>query len=450
MLNEIASYIEKEQLLTAGKKILIGVSGGVDSMTLLHVLNRLGYQLTAAHMNFSLRGREADKDEALVKKTCEQLKVPFVTDQVDTHTHARAYTLSIQMAARELRYQWFDSLMQEKGIDILVTAHNANDNLETILFNLTKGTGIRGIRGIKPKDGKRERPLLFASKDQILHYAQKENISWREDASNVDAKYLRNKIRHEVIPTLIEINPALIEHFENTRSRLQGVEDVFMQHVDSIRQQYCQKTENGWVIRLGWTNGDDGDALILSELLRDFGFSYTDCQSISRVLELSGKVFYSQQYVLNVDRASLIIQRRGAEIVPQVYVIDQRDGVSWCGEWSISNFEKPIQAFTKQADPNEIFLDADLVEFPLTIRPWKPGDTFHPLGLRGKKKISDFLIDEKVPLIDKKSVVLLESAGKVCWVVNHRLDERFKVTAKTTRLLKITCQKSFDDGLNPV
>ncbi len=446
MLTELQGFIKDHQLFTRDDHLLVAVSGGVDSMTLLHLLVQLEYRVSVAHMNFRLRGEEADKDEKLVRETGNLLRVPVFTKQVNTVEYANEKRISTQMAARELRYRWFIDLLEEHFFDHIATAHNADDNLETVLFNLTKGTGIRGVSGINHRLSYLVRPLLFAPKADILNYAETKGIQWREDASNADRKYIRNKIRHEVLPVLKEINPSLIAHFENTRSRLLGTEQVLMRWVHEIREKYVQHAGDKDCISQEWMTNMASDAVVLSEILRPYGFSYVQCQEIVKASNQIGKLFEGGDYILNVDRGQFIVKLAFESDARSTIEIDQINDIYQLGNWSLKLTEHPLSDFKKGTSGNEIFLDAATVQFPLTLRTWKQGDSFQPLGMRGKKKISDFLIDQKVPFIEKPAVLVLESAGQICWVVNYRLDDRCKVTDKTTKLLKITCQKSFEDG----
>lgn len=449
MQAELSAFIQDHQLFSTKDKLLLGVSGGVDSMTLLHLLVTLGHQVSVAHMNFSLRGEASDKDENLVKEIGNMLHVPVFTKQVAAQEYADREGVSIQMAARDLRYQWFGELVEEHHFEYILTAHNADDNLETVLFNLTKGTGIRGLRGIRPKERVLVRPLLFAAKSQILAYARANAIQWREDASNEDTKYTRNKIRHQVIPYLKEINPSLLSNFEHTRRRISGSEQILMRQVHEIREEYCSWSGNTFIIRQDWLLNQDSDAVILSELLREFDFSFSQSLAIAKAANQTGKLFPTQKFILNVDRERFIVKVKETES-RSTMVIDSPEGDHQFGDWSITMVELPVSEFTKSQSVNEIYLDADTVQFPLIIRRWELGDAFQPLGMKGKKKISDFLVDRKVPLIEKQSTMVLESDTRICWVINHRIDDRCKVTVKTQKLLKITCQKSFEDGPNTV
>lgn len=446
MLTELQGFIKEHQLFTKDDHLLVAVSGGVDSMTLLHLLVRLEYRVSVAHMNFRLRGEEADKDEKLVRETGNLLRVPVFTKQVNTVEYANEKRISTQMAARELRYRWFIDLLEEHFFDHIATAHNADDNLETVLFNLTKGTGIRGVSGIKHRLSYLVRPLLFAPKADILTYAETKGIQWREDASNADKKYIRNKIRHEVLPVLKEINPSLIAHFENTRSRLLGTEQVLMRWVHEIREKYVQHARDKDSISQEWMTNMASDAVVLSEILRPYGFSYVQCQEIVKASNQIGKLFEGGDYILNVDRGVFLLKRKDKRGSNSTIKIENTESTYQFGEWLFDLSEHPASEFVKRSTTSEIFIDTATVQFPLTLRFWEQGDTFQPLGMKGKKKISDFLVDQKVPLIEKSSVMVLESAGQICWVVNYRLDDRCKVTDKTSKLLKITCQKSFEDG----
>lgn len=445
MQTELRDFIQDRKLFTTKDHLLVAVSGGVDSMTLLHLLVGLGYKVSVAHMNFGLRGEASDQDETLIRDVANLLQVPIFTKHVATKAYAGDHGISIQMAARDLRYEWFLNLLEEHFFDCVATAHNADDNLETVLFNLTKGTGIRGVSGINHRQSYLVRPLLFARKSDIKAYAEANAIRWREDASNSDTKYIRNKIRHEVLPVLKEINPSLISNFENTRLRLLGTEQVLVRWAHEIRDKYLHHSDDLDYITLEWMTNLESDAVVLSELLRPYGFSFSQCQEIVKASTQPGKLFQSRDYLLNVDRNCFILKLKSGLDSKTEIKIENNNSRYQLGEWLFNLSEHPASDFKKGTHKNEVFLDTATVQFPLKLRFWEQGDSFRPLGMRGKKKISDFLVDQKVPLIEKSSVMVLESADKICWVVNHRLDDRCKVTDKTQNLLKITCQKSFED-----
>ncbi len=450
MQSDLSAFIKDNQLFTLHDHLLLGVSGGVDSMTLCSLLVQLDYKVSIAHMNFGLRRNDSDLDEALVREVGNALKIPVFTKKVATEDYADEHAISIQMAARELRYSWFNELVETHRYDYVLTAHNADDNLETVLFNLTKGTGIRGLRGIKAKDGNLARPLLFAVKSDIQEFAKNNAIKWREDASNSDTKYTRNKLRHEVLPVLTAINPSVLPHFEYTRLRLLGTEQVLMQQVNQISKEHCQWLEEAYYINLVWLTQQESDAVILSELLRDYGFTFPQCVDILKANDKIGKLFDSEKFVLNVDRDRYIVKSKTVLSYLPVLEIKSMIGSHHFGKWELTIREQSPEDFKKGKLRNEIFLDADCVHFPLILRRWENGDSFQPLGLHGKKKISDFLVDQKVPLIEKADVFVLVSGETICWVVNYRLDDRFKVTSSTRKMLKITCQKSFEDRPNTV
>lgn len=445
MQTELKEFIQDRRLFTAKDHLLVAVSGGVDSMTLLHLLVGLGYKVSVAHMNFGLRGDASDQDEILVQEAGRMLHVPVFAKQANTTDYANEKRISIQMAARDLRYHWFNDLINEHNYDYVVTAHNADDNLETVLFNLTKGTGIRGVSGIKHRLSYLVRPLLFAQKSDIIAYAEANAIKWREDASNADMKYIRNKIRHEVMPVLKEINPSLISHYENTRLRLLGTEQVLVRWAHEIRDKYLHHSGDVDYLNLEWMTNLESDAVVLSEILRPFDFSFFQCQEIVKASTQSGKLFQSRNYLLNVDRNCFILKLKSKLDSKTEVKIEINSSRYQLGEWLFNLSEHPVKDFKKSTTKHEVFLDKATVQFPLKLRFWEQGDAFRPLGMRGKKKVSDFLVDQKVPLIEKSSVMVLESADKICWVVNHRLDDRCKVSDKTQNLLKITCQKSFED-----
>jgi tRNA(Ile)-lysidine synthase len=428
VLQQFLNHIQRFQLGEPSTRTLLAVSGGLDSMVMLHLYHAAGFEIGVAHCNFQLRGKSADDDAALVKETCDALNIPFYLKAFDTAAYAIENGLSIQMAARELRYAWFDSLLDQYHYRYLATAHHLNDSIETVLLNWIHGGSSEVFGGIPVKNNRTVRPLLFASREILMQYALASNVVWREDHSNQSDDYERNYIRHHVIPHLKEINPSL-EHtilrgFEKQGGEMMlmamGFENWKSAYVDGSPQR-LQIEKNGLV---DMTHAPS----VLWKLLRQFSFNFDTCTEIvASLYGQSGKRFLSPSHQLVVDREYLIVTPQ--ERMWEETVIAEGQDMARMGTWQI-DIEKSAK-LQKSTSPYEATLDAGRVKFPVRWRLWKPGDAFYPLGMEHRKKISDFLIDNKVPVSDKDYVTVLESEGEIIWVAGYRIDNRFKVTAHT-------------------
>lgn len=418
-------------------KILLAVSGGIDSMVMLQLFRESGYGISVAHCNFQLRGEGSDGDEDFVRKKCRQWDIAFYSHRFDTNNYASEKGLSTQMAARELRYAWFDELLSKEGFDYLATAHHVNDSIETILLNFTKGSGIDGLMGIPEQNKKIIRPLLFATREEIENYAAAEGIAWREDQSNQSHDYQRNFIRHQIVPRLKELNPSLEKTFQYTIYKLQGAIEMIRNAVDEWKLKYLKK--EGDKIFLNKKGLYGASTMMLWEIVKPFGFNFDQCENIIKALDgQSGKRFSSITHELIIDRESLILIEQHENWIQISVGIGQKEVAlgSKRLKLEIDDNDGSIQSEKSQAT-----LDEELIQFPLIWRKWKPGDYFFPLGMRNRKKISDFLINEKVSLAEKDSLTVLESNGEIIWVVGQRIDDRYKVTVKTKRIIKISLEK---------
>jgi len=415
-----------------GKKLLLAVSGGIDSMVLVHLCHQLNLDFAIAHCNFQLRGVESNDDEAFVKSHAEKIQVPVFIERFDTQTFADRHKLSIQVVARNLRYEWFYSLLANHNFDYILTAHHLDDSLETFLINFTRGSGIEGLTGIPQQNDKIVRPLLNFSRNDIEVFAQENTVEWREDSSNASDKYLRNKLRHDVIPVLKELNPSLLASFENTVLHLKQTQSLAEDAVKSLYQSVVTEEEHHTVIDLKKLLNYANYKAYLYEWLRPFGFS--DWTAVYDLLAAqSGKQVLSESHILLKNRGVLLLFPKQTTISEEVYWItkEQTDvkvplKMNFCNVSDISN-----------QTSNVIFVDEALLQFPLTLRRWQEGDVFQPSGMTGKKKLSKFFKDEKYSLWDKANAWLLCSDNKIVWIVGKRADERFKATANTTKILKI-------------
>ena len=436
VLQQFQSHIH--QWCKTTDKILLAVSGGLDSMVMLHLFKEAGFSISLAHCNFQLRGKESNDDESFVKAISEKWSIPFHSIRFETNNYAIKNGLSIQLAARELRYRWVKEIKDSNHLNWIATAHHLNDSIETWLLNFSKGTGLDGLLGIPEKNNHIIRPLLFATREEIENYAADNGISWREDESNQTDYYQRNFIRHQVIPKLKELNPAFENSAEKTIGKLKGSAIIVSESVDRWKNLF-QKSEPEKILlkKIGFENQTKRhNTSLLSELIKNYGFHYNQCTMIISALEgQSGKRFLSETHVLIIDRDHLIITPH-QQALTEVKIESMDQSIVLGKQYLL--FEKRPQA--DQADlltssKNQVFLDAALVGFPIIWRKWKPGDFFYPLGMTNRKKISDFLIDEKVSLADKDSVTVLEAKAEIIWLVGHRIDNRFKVTESTRQVL---------------
>ncbi|RAU82243.1 tRNA lysidine(34) synthetase TilS [Pontibacter arcticus] len=441
MLQKVLTYIKTHQLCQPGDKILAAVSGGIDSTVLCELLHQLKYDFALLHCNFGLRAEDAEADQLFVKKLAKKYEVPFFTENFNTRAYAELEKISIQMAARALRYNWFEEVRQREGYDYIATAHHSNDITETILLHLTRGTGIAGLHGIPAKNGNIIRPMLSVTKDEIYDFVTSNKLIWREDVSNETTKYQRNKIRHEVIPVLKEINPSLEETMQQTAERVSHAENIVNAYIEQLRNQSIKETEEAVYLLLEPLRNATGLPVVLHELLRPFNFSYSVVLELIAALEgISGKQFESPTHTLVKDREQLVITPRNLSSFGSI-LINEGETTAQAGNLYFTLTYTDADKYKLSTKPHVAALDADELKFPLKLRSWQEGDWFVPLGMNGKKKISDFLVDRKVPANLKNQTLLLVSEQSVVWVVNQRLDNRFKVTDKTQRVLEISIER---------
>lgn len=435
MLTEFQNHIKDNQLFQPTDKILLAVSGGKDSIAMLHLFVAAKFNIGVAHCNFQLRDKAADEDELFVQQTCQQLNIPFHSIRFDTAEYAEKHKISTQMAARELRYNWFEEIKTTHHYHFIATAHHQNDVAETMLINLTKGSGLSGLHGIKAKNNNVIRPLLCFTSDEIQQYIKNNNIVFREDQSNASVKYVRNKIRHEVLPKLAEINPNIIDTLNETAKHLLATENILDQKIEE-EKKHCFTTENELVkINIKQLRELSPLTTYLYYFLSPYHFNFDDCEQIALSLNgNSGKQFFSTTHQLIKDRDFLLLTPK-TEKQPEPIIIH-----------TINDFSKsPInikfelienENITFKTAKNIAYLNADKIDFPLRFRKWKEGDNFTPFGMNGKKKLSDYFIDEKFSIPEKEATWLLtDKNDNIIWVVKSRTDNYFKVNSTTKTIL---------------
>ena len=432
MQNQFQDQLQNQFPYLKEKKLLLAISGGIDSMVLLHLLHKLKFDIIVAHCNFSLRDTESDADEDFVKSTCESLNIPYYIQKFDTKQFASDYKLSIQLAARKLRYDWFSELLTDKKIDYVLTAHHLDDEIETFLINLTRGTGLEGLTGIPAKNEKTIRPLLKFSREQIENFAKENNIKWREDSSNASNKYLRNKLRHDVVPILKELNPSFMNSFQNTLNNLKQSQSLVDDASRIVYRKVVQEEEHQKKINISELKQLENYEAYLFQWLKPLGFSaWEDIYDL--VNAQSGKQVFSEHYILLKDRDYLIVSERNQKDASESYAIDKKT----------LEVKNPLNVLISKVDDisnltnTTIFVDEEKISFPLVIRKWQEGDVFFPAGMKGKKKVSKYFKDEKFSLIDKQNQWLMCSNDEIVWIINHRADQRFIANNKTKNILKL-------------
>jgi len=437
MFKSFKEHINENLSFLNGSKLLITISGGVDSVVLTHICHQLNLNIALAHCNFNLRGKESDADEDFVLQLAEDLNVEVFVESFEIQAYAKQNKLSTQMAARELRYNWFKELALQSHFDYILTAHHADDNFETFLINLTRGTGLDGLTGIPEINNNIVRPLLKFSREDIERYAKSNNVNWREDSSNATTKYLRNKLRHDVIPVLKELNPQLLQNFETTQNHLQDSKVIIEDAVAKIKRKVVSVEDGIIKLHIKKLQKLSNTKAYLFELLKDFNFTAWD--DVVNLLDAQpGKEIYSKTHRLVKDRNFLLLQKNNSDAiqdnVEELQIIELQSK-----ELKIPQGTLMLEAVEQIGEINQstIYVDKDLLKYPLTVRKWQKGDYFYPFGMQGKKKLSKFFKDEKLSLIDKENVRLLCSDNEIFWILNMRLDNRFKISDKTKNILKI-------------
>lgn len=438
MLEETIDRFLKQHRIARDAEFLLAVSGGADSVGMLHAFKSLGLHIKALHCNFSLRGEESDGDELFVRQLCASLGVPLGVRRFDTAAQAAAKGISIEMAARELRYRWFREVREKEGMDYIAVAHHADDVAETVLINLCRGTGIRGIGGIRAVSGNILRPLLECSRQDILEYLGQRHLPYRTDSTNNTPAYVRNKIRHRVIPVFKEINPSFLTAMTANCGIFRDTEKIFLYGIRCLQREILEHTESETLIHIQKTLDSPAPHALLYETLRPYGFNKSQVRDIldSRNA-LPGRRFVAGRHILVKGRTFWRLSENAPARTE--ISIGAPGAIPVAGHiLEIRRYPRP-DGFSVPTNPGTACMDADKIGFPLLVRSWRAGDWFCPLGMGGnRKKLSDFFTDRKFSPAQKRACLLLCSEGRIAWVIGQRPDERFKITPGTGNILEIT------------
>jgi len=444
LLQRFKDIIRQQHLFSSKDKLLLAVSGGVDSVVLCELCKQAGYDFTIAHCNFQLRGEESERDEQFVKKLGEKYNVKVEVKKFETEGYAAEHKLSIQEAARALRYEWFEELVvrSESGVgnlvlNVIVTAHHKDDNIETLLMNFFRGTGLHGLTGIPQSYGHIKRPLLNFSKEEIWQFAKDHQLDFVEDSSNLSSKYTRNFFRNEIIPAISKVYPQVKENLADNIERFKEIENLYRHTVGDLKKKLC-KTKGAEVhIPVLLLMKYNNRALIYN-IIRDYGFNE---KQVDEIIKLASSE--SGKYIESPVLQYRIIKHRHWFIISPTQSISAANIVIEAKDKSVG-FEKGLLRFELTdnghltSDNQVAYLDASDITFPLLLRPWKTGDYFYPLGMTKKKKLTRFFIDQKLSKTEKENAWVIESNKRIVWVIGYRIDNRFKMTAKTKQVLKIT------------
>lgn len=438
MIEAFLKYIEENRLCRSGENILLAVSGGVDSVVMLHLFSKTDYPVAIAHCNFQLRGDESDGDEEFVRNLARKYHIPIFIKKCETQEYAKERGISIEMAARDLRYNWFEEVSKKQHFQKVAIAHNRNDDEETFFIKLLRGSGMSGLRGIPVQRDQYFRPVLFASRKEILAYAKKNKLAFREDSTNATDDYLRNRVRHHFLPYYDKKFPGGTEALHRSMEKLKEEELLFRQMLDEKKQQLLHKEGGSVVIEIAGLRKLSPLKIWFFYLLEPYGFNRSTSDQMVTAIDsgLTGQLFYSEQYTLLIDREKLVV-KASRRRTPEEAVIKNPDG----------EMEKPLSlkweiiknnpAFSFEKNTNVAYFDADKLKLPLRLRHWQEGDRLIPFGMRGSKLVSDYFIDEKIDRFEKEKVWLLVSGDKILWIVGHRASNLYRVRKQTHYIFKI-------------
>ncbi|MFZ2340606.1 MAG: tRNA lysidine(34) synthetase TilS [Bacteroidales bacterium] len=442
LFEEFKDYAARNALFTKDDRILLAVSGGIDSMAMLHLFARMRADTVIAHCNFRLRGAESDMDEELVRDYAGKKNIPFNSISFDTRKFAGEKGISIQMAARDLRYEWFEQLKTRQGCSLIAVAHNLNDNIETLLINLTRGTGLTGLAGMKPSANGIIRPLLFATRERIEAWCREFSVPFREDRSNAETKYTRNKIRHLVIPILKEINPSIEDTLNDTALRFGGLDRILSEYIDGIRSGISEKRGRSIVFDNEKLAEFCDNKAMMFELFCPWGITEPLAGELQKLIKAgTGKQIFSLTHRILRNRNELIVSPVRHEHQEDLLIESVEDLLS-IPSVRFASLDQVDSGYTIPRDPRIASIDREKIRLPLIVRKWKEGDYFLPLGMKNRKKLSDYFVDNKISRIRKEETMILESDGDIVWVMGERLDDRFRVTGSTRTVLTIEMNDS--------
>jgi len=449
MIQRFRKFLTGNNLVKEGDKILLAVSGGIDSMVMTHLFMESMHEIGIAHCNFSLRSAESDKDEELVSEFASEHNIPFFSRRFETKTYAREKGISVQMAARELRYTWFEEIRNENGYDSVAVAHNLNDNIETLMINLIRGTGIAGLRGMKPSANNIIRPLLFATRGEIIQYCSCRGITFREDKSNADTKYLRNKIRHQIIPLLREINPSIESTLSETAEILTDSYEIISDYIKVVLAKVSEQKREYITFNISLLHPYIHNRALLFELFRPYGIAEVSLNDLINIINgKTGGQLFTGSYRIIKNRKELLVSLQKDVDEAKKLINNPGDFASVPAIESVRTVTI-TSGFTVSAGQHEVCIDSDKLAYPLILRKWGIGDYFYPLGLNHRKKLSDYFVDNKYSRIDKDNALILESGGKIVCILGDRIDSRFRITDTSVNALIIkTCQRGDPENTN--
>ena len=428
MVSRFKDFILSKSLFTKRDRLILALSGGVDSVSLFHLLRLSGYKFEAAHVNYGLRGKDSEKDERFVKDLCSRHNIECHLKKIPPE-YWIGDSYNVQNEARKIRYHFFDDLIENKNDKILI-AHNQDDNLETVLMNFTRGTGISGMTGISPLNGNIIRPILFFTRKELETFLIENNFKWREDESNASYKYKRNRFRHIIIPELKKENPALMLAFDRYTANINPVNEYYLKGLKEYKKQNLSFENGGYILR--WRTEEERD-LFLFAVLFEFGFNPSQVDDIKYSISISGKYFDSNTHRLTIDRDCILIRKKRDQLQSKIQEFEILEATKSISKPLLLEFSISENVdFSRDSAFGQF--DFDKLIFPLILRKWKSGDKMKPLGLGGEKKISDILIDIKIALPDKENIYVLESNGKIVWLIGLVIDEDHKIRAKTKRV----------------
>ena len=437
MLEKLSHIIVTNFPFLKEKKLLIAISGGLDSVVLTQLFATLNLDISLAHCNFNLRGVESDTDEQFVIKLAKKLDITCYNTSFDTDRIAKENKDSTQITARKLRYTWFQEIIETHNFDYILTGHQADDNLETFLINLTRGSGLDGFTGIPEINGNIVRPLLRFSRAEISAFAKENKLAWREDQSNTSTKYIRNKIRHKILPVLKEINPSLLDTFSKTVAHLKESTQIIKDRIEEVTKQVVLKEKGITKFKIAEILQLSNPKAYLFQLLKAYNF--TEFKDVYSLLSAqSGKQVFSHTHVLLKDRNFLILSERDFSSVtdPKFQILANMHEIK-------NPIHLTLEEVTEQSIPNKksIYVSKEILTFPLVVRKWENGDYFYPAGMQGKKKLSKYFKDEKLSLLEKqKQWLLCDANNAIIWVLGMRKDTRYTSHAPASKQLKITIQ----------